>query len=83
MNNLLFRILRGFVGLNQTELGLLLGKTQSTIAKYEIGMYTIPTKVAEEMEQLVKDEGISDFDMMLLMQLIKASADAKKAGELK
>ena len=80
MNNVLFRILRGFGGLNQTELGLLLNREQSTIAKYEIGTMKIPVKVAEEMTELVKEIGITDFDIMLLQQLIQASADAKKVG---
>ena len=80
MNNVLFRILRGFGGLNQTELGLLLNREQSTIAKYEIGTMKIPVKVAEEMTELVKEIGITDFDIMLLQQLIQSSADAKKVG---
>lgn len=80
MNNVLFRILRGFGGLNQTELGLLLNREQSTIAKYEIGTIKIPVKVAEEMMELMKEIGITDFDIMLLQQLIQASADAKKVG---
>ena len=80
MNKTLFRILRGFCGLNQTELGTVLGREQSTIAKYEIGSLQIPAKVAERMEELVKEQGISDFDIMLLQQLIKSSAEATKAG---
>lgn len=80
MNNVLFRILRGFGGLNQEELGLLLGKTQPTIARYENGIIQIPVKVAEEMMEMMKEIGITDFDILLLQQLIQASADAKKVG---
>jgi len=80
MNNTLFRILRGFCGITQTELGAILGLTQSTIAKYEIGTLQITVTVAEQMEQLAKENGITDFDIMLLTNLIKASADAKKVG---
>ena len=55
MNKVLFRILRGFCGLNQTELGEILGKKQNTIASYEIGIIQIPVKVASDMEALVKE----------------------------
>ena len=80
MNKVLFRILRGFGGLNQEELGQLLGKTQPTIARYETGVIQIPMKVAEEMTVLVRELGITDYDIYLLQELIKASADAKKVG---
>jgi len=80
LNKNLFRLLRGFCNLNQTELGSILGKSQPTIACYEIGSFKIPAKVAERLEQLVKEKGISDFDMLLLMQLIKTSAEASKVG---
>lgn len=88
MNDTLFRILRGFGGLTQTELGEILGKSQPTIACYEIGTVKIPVKVASEMEMLVKEIGITDFDILLLQQLINSNANAKaitkttiKAGE--
>lgn len=80
MNKVLFRILRGFGGLNQEELGQLLGKTQPTIARYETGVIQIPMKVAEEMTVLVRELGITDYDIYLLQELIKASSEAKKVG---
>ena len=83
MNKLKFRILRGFMGLNQTELGLLLGKNQCTISRYEEGIIRIPNAIAEQVEELAKDIGLTDLEMVLLQQLINASAYAKKAGELK
>ncbi|MGY4797263.1 hypothetical protein ACVNNN_20105 [Lysinibacillus fusiformis] len=86
MNIALFRILRGFCGLNQTGLGQLLGKSQSTIACYEIGTIEIPAKVAERMKELAKEIGITELDLMVLQQLVAESSKAQavlktKAGE--
>lgn len=83
MNRILFRLLRGFMGISQKHLGAFIGKDQSTVAYYENGKLRIPAKVASDMEQLAKSEGITDFDIMMLQKLITASAQAKKAGELK
>lgn len=80
MNRLYFKILRGFMGLNQTELGLLVGKGQSTIVAYELGTFKIPSAVAERVEELAKDIGITDMELVLLQELIQSSAQAKNVS---
>ncbi|MFC6040124.1 hypothetical protein ACFPYN_11900 [Paenisporosarcina macmurdoensis] len=78
-NRILFRLLRGFMGISQKHLGAFLGgKDQSTIAYYESGKLRIPAKVASDMEELAKSEGITDFDILMLQKLITASASAKQ-----
>lgn len=62
--------------MNQTEIGAILGKKQNTIASYELGLFNIPAKVASQMKELVKEQGITEFDIMLLQQLITTSAQA-------
>jgi len=78
MNRLNLRILRGFMGLSQKELGSLLDKEQCTISRYEEGIIQIPNAIADRVEELAKDIGITDMELVMLQQLINASAHSSK-----
>lgn len=80
MNKLYFKILRSFMGLSQKELGLLLNKEQCTISRWEDGIYQINKDIGERVEELAKDSGITDMELVMLQKLIQASAHATKAG---
>lgn len=75
MDKTLFKILRVFNGLTQWEVAELVGVTQSTIAKYEIGMLSIPLEIELKIMGISFASGLTKKDINVLQKLLEVSRE--------
>lgn len=77
INNMLFRTIRGFLGLTQKQLGQLVNKSQVSVYRYENGT-KVPEVVSAKIMQLAEDAGMTEYDYLMIEKVIVSMAGGKR-----